>query len=435
MKEDLPIWILEPQSAEKRYLSARELLGLGRKGAALEPVPDLDEIKQELRELREYARHNVSSLPVALYETLRRKQVVVKSAPDDVTAVEYIAGISDGINIVSINNSSIISQEVKPGLRAKGFTVINSYLNEFDVSEGKIQDYWDLPRMLDKNLMGDFEITRKMTGLDSSSEAPETRKYLAVLGVNAISAEDGTIFFLQHFANIQRDLSQAEKVVLIVGLDKIVKDRAAAAFQTKCMGIFGMESVLLGIKPKTAETPSIVELGLPAGNQARELHVIILDNGRSNLPQSEFSDLLLCIGCRACNKHCPIQHSFTNVDYIWTPRNYLNQFIYGKSRSIDVCLHCEACRVECPLDIDLPHLMWKAKADYISKHGQSWYHQILSRPELLARLGTSFAPLANRLMRNRLVRAPMEIVTGIDRKTVLPIFHSPTFRKWLKRNG
>ena len=48
---------------------------------------------------------------------------------------------------------------------------------------------------------------------------------------------------------------------------------------------------------------------------------------------------------------------------------------------------------------------------------------------------TALAPIANVLLKIKLVRVPMELVTGIDRKTVLPVFHSQTFRKWFDKNG
>jgi len=167
---------------------------------------------------------------------------------------------------------------------------------------------------------------------------------------------------------------------------------------------------------------------LPSGDGKRELHLIILDNGRAQLLQGKFRDLFLCIGCQACNKHCPIRHSFSNIGYIWTPRNYLGEFLFGTSASIDVCPHCEACRLECPLDIDLPYLMWQAKMDYVTQHGTSFRHKILGRPELLAKIGTPLASIVNWMMRQKLVRIPMEILTGIDRRANLPKFHSNTFR-------
>jgi hypothetical protein len=86
------------------------------------------------------------------------------------------------------------------------------------------------------------------------------------------------------------------------------------------------------------------------------------------------------------------------------------------------------------VDIDLPHLMWEAKIDYSEKHGRSFYHKIIGEPELLAKAGTTFAPLANPMMKTKLIRTPMEVITGIDRKTILPVFHFETFRKWMKKN-
>ena len=436
MNKDLPIWIMEPELTEKRVSSARKLFEGGQKTALIPETVTIDDIKQQLRKIRQYAQDNISWLVEELRTNLSQKypRLTVKSAFDNIEAIRYITEISGGIDLISTNNSSIVTQELKPGLITNGFTVINSYLDEFDVKERKILDYWDLPRLFDKNLTGTFDVSIKIAGIDQPGVADtEIRKYLAVLGVNAISAEDSTVFFLQHFSNIYKDLKQAKKVILVIGLDKIVKSRQDAAFQTKCMGIFGMESLLLGIQPKPGKTPAIAELSLPYGDKDRELHIIVLDNGRTNLLQGKFKELFLCIGCRACNNHCPICHSFSNVDYIWTARNYLTQFLEGNINSIDICLHCEACRIECPLDIDLPHLMWQAKADYISKYGRSLKHKILGSPELLARLGSVFGPIANRMMGINPVRIPMEILTGIDRKTNLPTFHFQTFRKWFNK--
>ena len=433
MNKDLPIWIMEPELTQKRDLSARKLLEGGQKKALIPETPSIDNIKQQLREIREYARQNINSLVSELQTNLAQQyqQVKVKLAVDNIEAVRYITKISDGIRVVSTNNSSVVTQELKPGLLANGFTVINSYLDEFEVKKRELLDYWDLPGLRDKSLWGTFDVSIKMAGLADA----ESKKYLALLGVNAIAAEDSTVFFLQHFSNISNDLNQANKVILVVGLDKVVKKRQDATFQTKCMGIFGMECVLLGIGPKPSKTPSIAELSLPRGDRERELHLLLLDNGRTDLVKGNFGELFRCIGCRVCNQRCPIRHSFTEVDYIWTPRNYLRHFLYGISNSIDVCLHCEACRLECPVDIDLPLLMWQAKIDHISKHGRSLKHKILGMPEILAKLGTAFAPLANWMMRSKLVRIPMEFIAGIDRRTNLPTFHFQTFRKWFKKNA
>jgi L-lactate utilization protein LutB len=359
--------------------------------------------------------------------------VSIKTAVNGAQALEYITGISEGIRTVSVNNSSVVDRELKPLLVSNGFTVNNSYFTEFDIKEKTIRDYWDIPALLEKDLAGSFDISVRMEGL-ARPAGTEVRRYLSVLGVNAASADDGTVFFLQHFSNIFTDLMEAEKVVLIIGLDKIFCSRDDAALVTRCMGTLGMESWLLGIQPRASE-PAILAQAPLSGSKRRELHVVILDNGRTGLLNTKFNDLLLCIGCRACNRHCPIRHSFADVDHVWSPKNYLKDFLDKRVDSVDKCIHCEACRLDCPLDIDVPGLMWQAKLDHIGKHGISFYHRILGRPETLARVGTPLAPVANWMVNVRPFRVLMEFAAGIDRNARLPMFHRETFRKWFSRSA
>ena len=427
---DLPIWIIEPEQSEKRDLAADRLVRGAQKSAHVPSPINIKELKYKIKTLRENARDNIDSLITKLQASVseRYPSARVTIAADQFSAVKYISQNAGDTKIISTNNSVTV-QELRPELIKTGFTVINSYHHEFDVKEKKIFDYWDLPRLLDKNLSSTFGIAAKIDGLPGL----HAKDYVSLLGVNAVSAEDGTIIFLEHFSNILKDIRQAGKVVLVIGLDKIVPTSADAIFQTQCMGVFGMENILLGVEPRPVKTTSIDELALPDIDKVRELHVIILDNGRHKIVNTKFKDIFLCIGCRACNKHCPIRHSLTDPGFIWTPKTYLTQFLYGRSESVDVCLHCEACRIECPVDIDLPYLMWQVKLDFVAKHGTSLSHKMLGRPEILAKLGTVAAPLSNWAMHQKLVRVPMEKITGIDKRTGLPTFHRRTFRKRIKK--
>lgn len=438
MKENLQIIVIQPDIAEKREYAAKAICKSRRRNAKiLSPKLTIEEVKERLKNIRRGAVQGAVTLAQDLKSDLNRKypQIKIFQASDSTDAVNYISGIADGINVISTNNSSVVSQELTPGLRDKGFNVINSYLDEFHVETKKIRDYWDLPRMEQKNIMGTFDVAMKMHGIvQDDPDGSNAKRYVAVLGANAASVEEAQVIFLQHYSNISKDLKEAQKVVIVVGIDKILKSMEDADFQCKCMGIFGMENILLGLEPNNGERQSIKEMELPQAAGMRELHVIFLDNGRSKLIGSQYEDLLLCIGCRACNKHCPIRHSFKNSDYIWTPRNYLGRFLSGESESVNVCLHCEACRIECPLEIDLPALMWEAKIDQLTAHHISFYHKLLGRPELLAKMGAFFAPIANACVRMKILRIPMEFITGIDRKTILPEFHFNTFIKWFKQH-
>jgi len=435
---NVPIRIIEPVSNKKAALFAESLVSGRQERFSSREVENLQEIKCRLKNIREHTRDNITALGEQLSSVLSRLypgvNPVLCANSDD--AVSYIQAVASGIRTISVNNSSVVARELKPALIRGNCTVINSYLSEFAVQEKMIRDYWDIPLLLENknNPAGSFDVSLRMNGLDGQGPSgAAAKKYLAVLGVNAAGAEDGSLFFLQHFHNIAHDLADAQKVVLVIGLDKIVKTGKDAGFVAECMGVFGMESTLLGIQPAKEQVPSVADMELPPADGERELHVILLDNGRTDLSQTRFRDLLLCIGCRACNRFCPIRYSFADNNHLWTPRNYLQDFLDGCTGSLDTCLHCEACRYVCPVDIDLPALMWEAQRQPAKKHKRSFYHRILGSPELLAGAGSFIAPLANRLMHMYPVRIIMEYVTGIDRNSNLPLFHESTFRKDFKK--
>lgn len=70
------------------------------------------------------------------------------------------------------------------------------------------------------------------------------------------------------------------------------------------MDIFGLESLLLDFLPKDVEKYDFNSAPLLQDGRSGELHLGILDNGRSQFTDG-YRDLLLCIDCRACARQCP----------------------------------------------------------------------------------------------------------------------------------
>ncbi|HJX03986.1 MAG TPA: hypothetical protein VJ488_05455, partial [Dehalococcoidia bacterium] len=204
MNGNLPICVMEPERKHKAEAYARILLDRARRPDKLAESLSIDEIKQHLKAIRQESSNNIEQLLVELQHNLRAKypQVKISVAQDYGQAVDYIKAASNNIDIISTNYSVSVIQELKNGLQAAGFKVINSYLHEYSTEEKKFKDYWDLPRLTDKKLTGSFNTIGRYNGLPQI----ECRQYLALLGVNAIAADDGTVCFLQHFSNIDRDL-------------------------------------------------------------------------------------------------------------------------------------------------------------------------------------------------------------------------------------
>lgn len=425
MGDSLRISILEPAAKERQRQFSRIIV---RKGTKL----DLEDIKAQLKELRQYALSNHSSLLAQLKSNISNCQgVQLAAASNAEQAAAYIKEVADGIKLISVNKSSVISNELRPELRKSGFDVYVRYFKEFEYFDKRITDYWQLPDFHQKGLTESFDIATTITKLKSS----QVRDYVAVLGVNAMSAQDGSLFFLQHFSNIAKDLEQARKIILVVGIDKIVKDRESAAFQTRCMGIFGAESALLDLRPKEAERYDFDALPTLPEGQDRELHVLLLDNGRSNLLHSGFEQLFLCINCRACARQCPIGQPLSRDGAVWSPKNYLFMFLLGRNPSTEACLHCGRCYVECPVEIDIPTLIWKAQVEHAAKYGRPWKKRLLDDPELMAKFGSLMTPLSNIAKDNSLFKTVLDKTVGIHRKALLPSFHRRTFSKWARRGG
>jgi len=425
MNNSLPISILEPAGRERQ----RQVVEVvARKGSRL----SLEEIKAQLKGIREHSRDAHESLLSQLRSNLSNHPgIKLAEARDSAEAVAYITEVAAGANLISVNKSSIITNELKPELKDSGFDVYVRYFKEFDEFEKKITDYWQLPDSHEKGLIESFNVSTTMTELKSS----QVRDYLALLSVNAISAEDCSAFFLQHFSNIGKDLEQAKKIILVVAIDKIVEHSEDAAFQTRCMGIFGAESALLDLKPKEEERYDFEALPVLPEGQERELHVLFLDNGRSGLLHNSFEQLFLCINCRACSRQCPIAKPLSRDDAVWSPKNYLLMFLLGRNPSTEACLHCGRCYVECPVEIDTPTLIWKAQFEHVAKHGRPWRKRFLDDPEMMARFGSLMTPLSNLAKDNSLFKALLEATVGIDRKALLPSFHRQTLRKRVKKGG
>jgi L-lactate utilization protein LutB len=419
MPQTPALTIVEPAPARRRAAGI-----VARKESRL----DLESVKTELAALRRYCRDHATALMERYRNSLTRLAGVKWTvAPDAAQAACYVKQLAGRTDLVSLNKSSVVLNELRPQLQAVGLHTYVRYFQEFETFENQVEDYWGLPGFHEKGLVETFEVARTFADLKSG----QARDYLAVVGVNAVSAEDGSAYFLQHTFNIARDLEQAKKIVLVVTPEKVVQDRAAALLQTKSMGVFGLESVLLNLGPKAVEKYDFERLPTFAGE--RELHILILDNGRTEVFADRYRDLFLCIDCRACSRQCPIgQHTDVPAGS-WTPKNYLLGFLQGGVASTESCLHCGRCHVECPVDIDLPALIWRAQFEHYAKHRRSWKKQLLDAPEAMAKLGCLTAPLSNWTSHSSVCKRVLEAVMGVHRDAPRPAFHRQTFKKWVAR--
>jgi len=159
---NLPIWILEPEREDKRVDYARRLV-LDQPKDEIPQTQNIEDVRIKLRAIRHNTRANIDASTQKLQDVLHEKfpGVEVTLANTSADAVSYIEQNAGNSKIIATNNSALINQELKLGLKQKGFTITNSYLHEFAAERGKVRNYWELPRLFDQNLSGTFDVVRK----------------------------------------------------------------------------------------------------------------------------------------------------------------------------------------------------------------------------------------------------------------------------------
>lgn len=147
----------------------------------------------------------------------------------------------------------------------------------------------------------------------------------------------------------------------------------------------------------------------------------------------------LCADCRLCVKFCgSFPKLFDAIDDYCTEGKYAEVDTKklkaeDVNQIVDLCFQCKLCYVKCPYTpghhdwaIDFPRLIARAKAQKVKKHGVPLADKMLGNPDLVGKLGTATAPIANWANENPLNRQLMHHLVGIHKDKKLPPFASKT---------
>lgn len=109
-----------------------------------------------------------------------------------------------------------------------------------------------------------------------------------------------------------------------------------------------------------------------------EYHVVLLDNGRSDLLGTENQDVLNCIRCGACMNHCPVYETVGGHSYGWVYPGPIGAAVTPAILGVkhtqtlpNASTFCGRCVEVCPVKIPLTDIMrrWREQA-YTEKLAQ-----------------------------------------------------------------
>ena len=186
------------------------------------------------------------------------------------------------------------------------------------------------------------------------------RMKMGITGINFAVAETGTIINVENEGNIRFNKSSPKIQVSVMTIEKVVPTLKDALHLLRlvsrnCTGQHIGAYASMDTGPKKNE-----EIDGP-----EELHIIILDNGRSRLYQNtETRQALQCIRCGGCLNICPVFGIIGGFPYGWVYSGPMGQLLTplllglsGCHDHIWACTGCGACKENCPAGIDHPRVL------------------------------------------------------------------------------
>ena len=196
------------------------------------------------------------------------------------------------------------------------------------------------------------------------------RAKVAVSGANFAIAETGTLVVVEPEGNGRMCLTLPEVLISVVGIEKIVPTWADL---DPLLRLLPRSSTGERMNPYTSTWT-----GVTPGDGPQEVHVVLLDNGRTNaLADDVGRQALRCIRCSACLNVCPVYervggHAYGSV-YPGPIGAILNPLLNGVSDPQTASLPyasslCGACFEVCPVLIDIPSVLVDQRAAVVDSH-------------------------------------------------------------------
>lgn len=202
-------------------------------------------------------------------------------------------------------------------------------------------------------------------GLDAKGLVDHARAFLrqrflraemGITGANFAIAETGTLVLVTNEGNGRMCTSLPPVHVALVGIDKVLP---------KAADLPGFLTLLTRSASGQAISSYVTMTSGPRragdGEGPEELHVILLDNGRSAVAAGPLREMLHCLHCSSCLNHCPVYRSVGGhaweSPYPGPMGSVFSSLVWGQQTYpdlADACTLCGRCAEVCPVKIPLP---------------------------------------------------------------------------------
>ncbi|MBA3874984.1 MAG: iron-sulfur cluster-binding protein [Anaerolineae bacterium] len=382
-------------------------------------------------------------------------------ATDAAEANQHVLDICGKHNLKrGVKSKSMATEEIGllPVLEANGIRMIETDLGEYIVQINESHpSHIVMPVMhMTKEQVRDLFVEKlDMPLTDEAKEMTAfARKLLreeflnadfGMSGGNFMIAETGTVAIVTNEGNGRLSTGLPPVHIAVVGIEKIVPTWEDFA-------------TLVQLLPRSATghrmTTYVNTFSGPARPEEpdgpEEFYLILVDNGRTNIYGTEYTEALACIRCGACLNACPVYqhvggHTYGSV-YSGPIGAIITPLLQGKENAEPLPFAsslCGACKQACPVDINIPDMLLKLRRDLEDEQEPIWKIGLKSwgfgnSHPLLYEVGGKVASLATRAIsqtmgEDKLNKLPYPLSGWTDYRD-FPSFADQSFHAWWRHN-
>jgi len=384
---------------------------------------------------------------VRLEERCRSNGISVRWAETTEEANAIVLEILRGHGATRVvKGKSMVSEEMHLNdfLEAHGVESLESDLGEYIIQlDGETPSHIIMPA-IHKNrgqiarLFGrkirDAEYTEDVDALTAIARRVLRRKFFeaeaGISGVNFAVAETGTLCLVENEGNGRMSTHVPPVHIALMGIEKVVP---------RLEDVPPLYSLLTRSATAQPITTYFNMISGPRGpgerDGPREVHLVILDNGRSRMHADRaLQATLRCIRCGACMNHCPVYtriggHAYEAVypgpiGKLVTPQT---EGVGRRADLLEASSLCGACGEVCPVGIPIPELIVRLRTEAVAPTGTS---AVRGRGEARHRLESAAWTIWRRVLsRPRLYRAAAFLATRLGRFVPAGL---PPLSKWTR---
>lgn len=423
-----------------------------RRLVAERDIANHQELKDAARALRSGMISRLPDVLSRFADELEARGVSVYWATDAQEACAYVTEVATRSNArLGVKSKSMVTEEIglNEHLQAAGVEVVETDLGEYIVQLADEMPSHILAPAIHMDRRDIAALFNRISGGDLSDVPAELIAFargrlrekflqadLGISGCNFGVAETGTLVLVTNEGNGRLVTSIPKVHVAIMGMERLVETWD----QLDLM-------MTLLTRASTGQDISVYVNHLAGPRRANEvdgpeeMHVVIVDNGRSNLLATEFQEMLNCIRCGACINVCPVYRHIGGSGYGWIysgPMGAVLTPLLNASEEAgelrEASSLCGACHHACPVGIPLQDLLLglrrhraQEKAGRSEKATWAAWASAWSHPSTY-RASTKTASVLARIVPDR-VKVPR---WGVGRDAPQPP-PGPSFRVWLKK--